>query len=167
MHRRFDITVRRTLGLALVLSLLGACAAKEDAVPADIGLDVQFPSTAAAVAVDGVKVYVYEGGQACNDLVRLRQTAQALPPTMFESPSLSPCDLQSGAASVELDLDKEYTMLAVGLAGGSDLLIGCAVQPAFGQTKALPISMTYIDATKRIAETTCTKLSDKCTGRCQ
>jgi len=148
---------------------VGACAVKEDAEPAEIALDVQFPSTAAAVAVDGVKVYVYDGTLACNELVRLRQTAQQLPPNRFESRSITPCDLQAGGpnASVELDLDKEYTMLAVGQASGRDLLVGCSSQSAFGKTKAQPIALTYIDATQRIPETTCTKLSDKCGGRCQ
>lgn len=150
----------------LALSSL-ACAAKEDAAPADIALDVEFPSTAAAVAVEGVKIYVYEGAPGCTELVRLRQTGQALPPSVFESSALSPCDLQAGGSSVELDLDKDYTALAVGQAGGRDLLIGCAFQGAFGATKALPISLTYIDATQRIAPTTCTKLSDKCGGLCE
>jgi hypothetical protein len=163
------MTARRTTFLPLAFFVVGACAAKEDAEPATIGLDVQFPSTAAAVAVEGVKVYVYDGKLQCNDLVRLRQTSQALPPNRFESRSLSPCELHAGVpnSSVELDLDKEYTMLAVGQAAGRDLLVGCALQSAFGATKAQPIALTYIDATQSIPETTCTKLSDKCGGRCQ
>lgn len=162
-------TMARTLAALAPLVLLAACAKEEDADPANIDVRVDFPSTAAAVAVDGVKVYVFEAAQTCTDLIRLRQTSQSLPGTVFESGSVSPCQMQSGdaAASFVVRRDTTYTMLAVGTAAGKDLLVGCTAQQGFGETLALPIAMTYIDATQRIPATTCTKLSDKCGGRCQ
>ena len=152
------------LPVALVVA---ACAKEEDASPANVDIQVDFPSTAAAVAVDGVKFYVFDGAQSCNDLVRLRQTAQSLPKPIYESASLTPCQLQEGRGSVTIDRNTAYAMFAVGTAAGKDVLVGCTVQSGFGETVAQPVPLTYIDATQRIPTTSCTKLSDKCGGRCQ
>jgi len=159
---------RTTSLFATAALLVTACAAEEEAAPPNIAVDVEFPSVAAAVAVDSVKLFVFEGAVACNDLVRRRQTDQALPATKVETPSLSPCDFQRGTNNAfELPLRGSYTMLAVGQSAGTDLLVGCAQQASFGATRAQPIALTYVDATKRIPETTCAKLSDKCNGACQ
>lgn len=153
-------------GLGLLVLALG-CAAKEDAAPADIAFDVEFPSVAAAVAVDSVKIYVFAGSLACSDLIRKRQTDQALPATLIERP-VTPCDLQAGRNNaLDLDLRGTFTILAVGQTAGADVLVGCSVQADFGTTRALPVSLTYIDASKRIPDTACSKLSDKCNGACQ
>lgn len=161
--------IARALSVLTAVALVTACAKDEDASPANVDISVDFPSTAAAVAVDGVKVYVFDSSQACTDVIRLRQTSQALPATVFESASVAPCQIQSGAAaaSFEIRRDTTYTMLAVGTAAGKDLLVGCTVQQGFGNTTAQPISLTYIDATQRIPTTSCAKLSDKCTGACK
>ncbi len=152
---------------AAVLSALAACAAKEEAAPAPIAVDVEFPSAAAAVAVDSVKLYVFDGAQDCAELIRRRQIQQELPPFLLETPAASPCDFQRGQNNTfELDLAQTYSVLAVGDRQGGDLLVGCAKQTSFGDTKALPISLTFLDATKRVPDTTCTKLSDKCAGTC-
>ena len=153
--------------LSALLLLTSACTVKKEADPADIDLDVEFPSVAAAVAVDSVKMYVFAGSLACTDLIRKRQTAQALPEATLERP-VSPCDLQAGRNNaLELDLRSTFTILAVGQTAGADLLVGCAVQTDFGTTRALPISLTFIDASKRIPDTACARLSDKCNGACQ
>lgn len=158
---------RTSLVLAAIAMGSVACAAKKDAEPAPIAFDVQFPSTSAAVAVDGVKVYVFPGSLSCNDLVRRRQTQQELPATVLVSDSVSPCDLRVGQNnSLELDLDQDYTMLAVGSAAGKDLLVGCTLQSKFGATRAQSISLTFIDANQKIPDTKCTKLSEKCGGKC-
>ncbi len=158
---------RFTLHLAALVGLLSACASKKDAEPADIAFDVEFPSVAAAVAVDNVKVYVFAGALGCNDLVRKRQTDQALPPTLVERP-VTPCEFQRGANNeFELQLKSTFTVLAVGQTAGADLLVGCAVQTDFGATRALPVSLTYVDANKKIPDTTCARLSDKCNGACK
>lgn len=157
----------RILAVLPAALLFLACAKEEDAAPANVAVQVDFPSTAAAVAVEGVKLYVFDASKSCIDLIKLRQTAQPLPGAVYESASVTPCQLQSGAASFEVAHDASYTMLAVGTAGGKDLLVGCSTQDAFGKTVAQPIAMTYIDATQRIGTTKCTKLSDKCGGTCQ
>lgn len=150
-----------------LLALTAACTAKESASPADVGFDVEFPSVAAAVALDNVKIYVFDGAMNCNDLVRKRQTDQALPATLIEKPVV-PCDIQRGVGiDFEIALRSTVTILAVGQAAGTDLLVGCVVEADFGSTKALPVSLTYVDATKKIPDTTCARLSDKCNGACK
>ena len=52
------MTSRRTTFLSLALLVVGACAVKEDAEPAEIALDVQFPSPAAGRGRAGGKVLV-------------------------------------------------------------------------------------------------------------
>lgn len=153
--------------LAALALFCAACAAKKPAEPADIAFDVEFPSVAAAIAVDDVKMYVFEGALACNDLVRKRQTQQALPPAIVER-AATPCDFQQGTNNeFELKLNGTFTVLAVGQTAGADVLVGCTVQTEFGATRAQPVSLTYVDASKRIPETTCPKLSDKCNGACK
>lgn len=159
--------IARLFALLPFALLAAACAKEEDASPANVDIQVDFPSTAAAVAVDGVKFYVFDAAQSCNELVRLRQTAQSLPASVFESASFSPCQIQEGAGSFTIDRSKPYTMFAVGTSAGKDVLVGCTSQAAFGDTLAQPVPLTYIDATQRIPTTSCTKLSDKCGGRCQ
>lgn len=161
--------IARNFAVLAAVTLVTACAKDEDASPANVDIAVDFPSTAAAVAVDGVKVYVFDSSQTCTNVIRLRQTAQALPATVFESNSVAPCQIQQGvpAASFEVKRNTTYTMLAVGTAAGKDLLVGCSVQQGFGNTTAQPIALTYIDATQKIGTTACAKLSDKCTGACK
>jgi hypothetical protein len=158
--------------LPLALSLLGilaiSCAKKENAEPPDVPFEVKFPSTAAALATDTVKVYVFDGALVCDDLIRLRQTAQPLPSTVAETPTLTPCQLHKGENnSFDLTLERDYTMLAVGQIGGQDVFIGCAVQTAYGTTLANPIQVSFIDDRVNIPAQTCTRLSDKCNGTCR
>lgn len=166
-HAWLPILLRSVGGFFGIAMLISACAVEKDTAPANVPIDIDFPSAAAAVAVDGVKLFVFEGARQCNELVRLRQTAQAFPTTTLETPAISPCALLHGTNNVvELPRDKDYTVVAIGDMQGKDLFVGCAVQIAFGATKALPIPLTYIDSANKIPDTTCTKLSDKCDGRC-
>ena len=167
MTRAAATLARAAAALAALVALSAACASKEPSEPADIAFDVEFPSVAAAVAVDNVRMYVFEGALSWNDLVRKRQTAQGLPTAVVER-AVSPCDFQRGTNNAfELKLDATFTVLAVGQAAGADLLVGCTVQTQFGATRAQPVSLTYVDASKRIPETTCPRLSDKCNGACK
>jgi len=153
------------LGTSLAVA---ACAKEEEASPPEITVQVDFQSTAAAVATDSVKIYVFEGLLGCNDLIRLRQTEQPLPPRLAETPSITPCQLQNNQLNkLELDLRKDYTMLAVGQIGGKDVLAGCTQQPAYGETLAIDITVALIDDRQKLNPSQCPKLSDKCSGACR
>lgn len=148
--------------------LLAACAKEEESTPPEIAIQIDFQSTAAAVATDSVKVFVFDGLLGCNDLIRLRQTEQPLPPRRTETQSITPCQLQNNELNtVELDLKKDYTMLAVGQIGGKDVLAGCTQQPAYGDTRAIDITVALIDDRQKLNPPQCAKLSDKCSGACR
>ncbi len=162
------ILSRATISCALIVAVSAACASKKTSSPEQIAFDVGFPSTSAAVLTDNVKVYVFAGTQSCNDLVRLRQTAQPFPPTVAETATLAPCQLlQNDGNGFDLDVKADYTMVAVGQIGGKDVFIGCAVQAAYGTTQALSIPLTFIDDRQKLGTTMCNKLSDKCRGACK
>lgn len=160
--------LRSSVALALGGLAVFGCAREETAEPASIPFAVSFPSSAAAIATDNVKIYVFDGAQRCNDLVRLRQTEQAFPARITETPSLTPCDLSvEGASTLELELRKDYTMLAVGQIAGADVFVGCTQQVQYGTTQALPIELSFIDDRQKLTAQTCVKLSDKCSGLCR
>lgn len=163
MNKRFWIS------LGSVSLLLVACAKEEAREGPDVPVQIDFQSTAAAIATENVKVYVFAGLLNCNDLIRLRQTEQALPARVAETPAVTPCQLQRNELnSLELDLRKDYTMLAVGQIGGKDVLAGCTQQAAYGTTVAIDITVALIDDRQKLAPTKCAKLSDKCNGlQCQ
>jgi len=154
---------------ALVL-FAPACAEKESAEPPEIAVQVDFQSTAVALYTENVKIYVFDGALACNDLIRLRQTEQPLPARVVETPSLTPCQLlRNEQNALTLDLKKSYTMLAVGQVGGQDFVAGCSQQPAYGDNKAVDIVVSLIDDRQSIKPggPACARLSDKCNGACR
>jgi hypothetical protein len=159
----------RQIAVAFVLPwTLAACAKEEESTSPEIGIQIDFQSTLAAVATDSVKVYVFSGLLVCNDLIRLRQTEQPLPPRVAETASLTPCQLQKNELNtVVLDLKRDYTMLAVGQIGGKDVLAGCTQQQAYGATQAVDITVALIDDRQALKGGQCAKLSDKCSGACR
>ena len=162
------MNVRNVLCFFATSALLAACAKEEEASPPEVAIQIDFQSTAAAVATESVKIFVFDGLLACNDLIRLRQTEQPLPARRTETPSITPCQLQNNELNaVELDLNKDYTMLAVGQIGGKDVLAGCTQQAAYGDTKAIDITGALIDDRQRLNPSQCAKLSDKCSGGCR
>jgi hypothetical protein len=154
---------RACFSLALVaLATTAACAIKEDSAPPNVAFEVQFPSAQAAALTENVKVFAFKGA-SCTDLIKLRQTKQALPASAAETALITPCQLFNGAGNTfDLPLNADYALLAVGLIKGDDVFVGCTSEKAFGTTKALPISLTFVSAEKAIGKTSCTKLSDLC-----
>lgn len=160
---------RACFSFALVaLATTAACAVKQESDPPAIAFEVQFPSAQAAALTENVKVWAFPGAN-CADLIKLRQTKQALPASSAETSLLTPCQLFNGAGNTfDLPLSQDYALLAVGQIKADDVFIGCTTQRQFGTTKALPISLTFVNAEKALGKTTCTKLSDWCapTPRC-
>lgn len=154
---------RACFSFALVaLATTAACAVKQESDPPAIAFDVRFPSAQAAALTENIRVRAFAGGN-CADLIRLQQTRQMLPNPAAETALLTPCQLLKGEGNTfDLPLNEDYALLAVGQIRADDVFIGCTQQRAFGSTKALPISLTFIDATKALGKTTCTKLSDWC-----
>ena len=156
----------RGLGLgrafaACALSLVVACGSTAGD-PVALRYSVEFPSRAAAVATDRVQIYAFEGRLDCSSLISSYgpPSSWATPP-VSETSAVSPCQL--GNATLALPFG-EYTLLAVGTAGTSELLIGCANQTFNGKVEVLPVRLTIFDFARPIPPTDCT-LADKCGGR--
>lgn len=148
-----------------VMALTGAgCAAKVDADPPNVSVDIAFPSASAAVAIDSVRVYVFDGDVDCLSLVQKRVAGQDLPPRLLEK-SASPCALTADT-EMSLDIGHSYTFLATGEASGNLLLVGCSLENSYGKSQTLPISLVLKDGATRVPETKCAKLSDHCNGSC-
>jgi hypothetical protein len=159
---------------SLVLSLLGACAAKEVGDPVPVNLGIGFPSTPAAVVTDSVRLYVFAGQLDCAELVTIKKTGRPLPPTVVERRA-TPCELQNGA-DVEFDRGKSYTVLVSAQVAEKDFLVGCSVQGSFGDVRPAPIDLDYADNTFTLstiekqtpgATTRCAKFTDKCNNTCR
>jgi hypothetical protein len=128
-----------------------------------------FPSTAAAVAADGVQVLVFDASDAgatfCTDLVVARRSSQALPKALVESKVVTPCDMVAGLGQVTIPFGLR-AVLAVAQKGGQDYLIGCALQQVGSGDAQVPVQLALASTTVTVPATTCASLSDHCGGRC-
>jgi len=155
---------------ALSSVLVAACASKQSADPSTGTYTVAFPSTAAAVATDTVKVIAFDVADAgsaliCADLVLARRSNQALPTPVAESKEISPCDLASGKGQLTLTYGPR-AVLAVAQKSGVDYLIGCAVENVGEGSEQVPVQLALASATVVVPPTTCTTLSDHCGNHC-
>lgn len=165
-------SVRALVGSALFGGFgLVACAASADG-PSKGTYTVQFPSTEAAVATDTVIVLVFDGPRGadqratlCQELVQQRRKKEPQKP-LFQSKAANICELLQGRQPIEVAYG-EKTLLAVGLRGSDDFLIGCVIQ-TIGQGDApLDIDLTLVDVTQPVPETDCKSVSAACTeGKC-
>ncbi len=151
-------------------ALAAACSAKEAAAPSVGTYTIAFPSTAAAIATDSVKVYVFDVGDAaigdtCPNLVLARRSNQALPTPLVEAAPVSPCDLAAGRGQVTVPYGVR-AVLAVGRKGAKDLLIGCAIQNIGEGSTQVPVQLALASTTVDVPSTACANLSDRCAGRC-
>jgi hypothetical protein len=162
-------------GTLTLLACVAGCAVKADADPVPVAISIEFPSTPTAVVTDSVRIFVYEGAKDCAELVAIRGSGRPLPAAKIEE-RRTPCELEGVAgAGIDLDRNKTYTLLVAAQVGEKDLLVGCSQQQAFGEVKALPVTLAYasneftlgtIEATTPGATTRCVKLSDKCNNSC-
>ena len=159
------------LGFAsLTFAAVVACSAKDAAAPSAGTYTISFPSTAAAIAADSVKVYVFDaadgGAQLCPSLVIARRSKQALPTALVEGASVSPCDLAAGKGQVTISYGTR-AVLAVAQKGANDFLIGCAIQNIGEGSTQVPVQLALAATTVDVPATTCGTLGDHCAGRCQ
>lgn len=165
-------TVTKTL-IAASLATFGAaaCAASADG-PSKGSYTVQFPSTEAAVATDSVVILVFDGPKTpetratlCQTLVQARRKKEPQKP-LLQSKAANICELLQGRQPIEVTYG-EKALLAVGLRGSDDFLIGCVIQ-TFGEGDApLDIDLTLVDVTQPVPETDCKSVSAACTeGKC-
>ena len=156
------------LSVAAAIALAG-CAEKSEADPTPVAFNVEFPSTSAAVAVEDVRIYVYEGAdlQTCNDTLTKLIGQQALPTPATLIGPMAPCDiLTKGGISADLHIGTSYTMVGVANRNGQPFLAGCIRQTNFGNAVGLDVPLGLIATDQRVEASKCAKLSQHCSGGC-
>ena len=185
VRTREPFTTRRLLGQGLGLGCLGcvtvapfvlasACGSGGDTASGTFTVD--FPSTAAAIAVvkstPGVQVFAFsttafgggEGGASasCEMLVEESRNNNLTVSPVASSSIVSPCDLMGGKGSLQIGYGS-YAFLAVAQSAPSqDFLIGCAEQTISSSNTVVSIAMTLAASTEPVPATTCTTLSQAC-----
>jgi hypothetical protein len=157
---------------ALVASSALGCGG-EDAQEANGQYVLAFPSVAAAVAVDGLQIFVFDSQQAgvdCQSLIAVRRSGQPLPAAslVFQSPIFSTCDTQRGAPATRFSLGfGPRTVLAVGYSKGNDLLIACNSGTVQDGTEPIYLPFGTESVSAQVPGTTCAQLSAYCEKKCQ
>ncbi len=161
----------RTLLLLLLSMFSSACSPGKDPSPPSAGTyAIVFPSTAAAVSADSVKVFVFDAADSgvdrlCPNLVIARRSNQALPSPLAESRTTPPCDLVLGKGQITVSYGVR-AILAVAQKEGADYLIGCAVQNVAEGSAQVPVQLALASSTVSVPPTTCATLTDHCSNRC-
>ena len=164
------IKIAVVLALTGVVALAAAgCADKTEADPTPVAFNVGFPSTSAAIAVEDVRIYVYEGADpgTCNDTLTKLLGQQPLPTPATLIGPMAPCDLLAkGGATADLHIGASYTMVGVANRNGQPFLAGCIRQTNFGNEVGLDVPLGLIATDQRVEASKCAKLSLHCSGGC-
>ncbi len=164
------MSARRLFTLA-VLAISAGCSAKDAAI-APTSVVLTFPSTEAAVASDSVQIQVFDEtaadpanlSGACEDLVAQVGSSQALPAALVDV-STSACALQSGDDPITVGVGVR-AFLVTTTSNGTGLLIGCTVESVEGGSLLVPIDLVPLSDAVVVPTTTCTALSQHCSGGC-
>jgi hypothetical protein len=154
-----------------MLAFSAGCSSK-DAALAPTSVTLTFPSTEAAVASDSVQIQVFDEtaadpsnlSAACEDLVAQARSSQALPAPLVDV-STSACALQSGDDPVTVGVGVR-AFLVTATSNGTALLIGCTVESVEGGSLLVPIDLVPLSDAVVVPPTTCTALSQHCSGGC-
>lgn len=151
--------------LVVGLSLGGAGCAKDDA-RASFTFQVNFPSTSLAIATEKVQFIVYDAPEPapCQTIYLKRITNQTdLPPVILTTPEVPMCDLALGRSPpIELPLGK-HSILAIGLRGDQDLLVGCSDVALSSEGGEIVVSLGLPSTTPLPTLSACASLKDFCT----
>ena len=147
-----------------------ACSSGGEAGPAPGAYTVNFPSVQAAVAVDTLQVMAFdaETDDVCQSLVERRRSGQELPACLAETKALPTCSFLGEEPNAETQLTVGFgrrALLAIAKRGTDDFLLGCTLQDVAKETTATPIDVAILPGT-RVPATTCTSLSQRCSGAC-
>jgi hypothetical protein len=136
---------------------------------------LSFQSTGEAVAVESVRVLVFDASSAdagalCTDLLSRRASQQELPAAVVELPAKSLCDLRGGS-SAKGDFVVPFgtvAVLAIAQRGQTDFARGCAIQRlTSGETNVtVELSLAIDRPGLSVPLTTCTSLGQHCAGGC-
>jgi hypothetical protein len=131
-----------------------------------------FPSLEAAVASGTVQIQVFDEttrtdpdtSDACEDLVAEVRSSQSLPNPLVEV-TTSACSLAAGNDPFTVGVGVR-AFLVTATSNGTEILIGCTVESVEGGQLLVPVDLVPLSDGVVIAPTTCTALTDHCTGGC-
>jgi len=163
----------RAFAVAACSSLVAitmACSSTEPpSAPIAGSYTIEFPSLAAAVAVDTVQVFVFaetaDASSACNALLETRRSGGALPATILPSDPVALCALDEGGGALSLEFGT-YAVLIAAESSGTDVLLGCALQTLSAGAPDVDVHVTPASASVTVPATTCTSLLDHCNRKC-
>lgn len=148
--------------------LAAACSAGEGA-PSSGSYNIQFPSTAAAIATDGVQVLVYDvdarsRAKACDDLLAARKRRDSTRPVVVNA-SANTCELFYGKRPIEVPYG-DKALLAIASRKGEDFLLGCVVGTFAEGSAPVSIRLDLVDASQPVPDSQCATVADFCQRRC-
>ncbi len=157
--------------LAACLVGLVCLAACGEGAPSKGSYSLVFPSVAAAVAADSVRVLVFDApadkhATLCADLLQLQKT-RGLPKALVEGAPTRVCDAQSGTGAELAVGYGDRAFLAVASRQGADFLVGCAIENVGAGDAPAKVFLAPASTKVIVPPTTCTTLSDACSGRCK
>jgi hypothetical protein len=152
---------------ALALAACSSGTESHPSGPASLEYDIEFPSTAAAVAVETIQAFVYstnEPNTDCPSLLVARAAKTELPTPLAQTDPVQLCDVLGGkAGDITGVAFGEVTFLVVAQADGNDYFTGCSlvtITPTSG-----PVNV-QVSTTQAIPATTCQSVSEFCRGDC-
>jgi hypothetical protein len=155
------------IGPFSVFALLALAAGCGTPKPAGGTYTVAFPSELTAITTDSVQVFVFPYGGTpgtCTLLVEESASGAPLPTPIAQTQQLSPCDLVGGGNELPVGFG-QYAFLAIATRQGSgDYLIGCAAQIISSTNTSVTIPLQLTDFTNALPTSSCTMLSQRCSG---
>lgn len=159
--------------------VLSACAIRsESAEPADVQLELVFPSPDAAVRVDVIQVLVYDNPNQdpdlCARLMFARQNGLDAPQAPVAStPIASVCSFlrQTATSRVQAPFGPAAILVAASRAVAEqtyqDFLLGCSQQVVGDGDAAVAVQLARTgDVTSQLPKTECTSLAQFCSASC-
>lgn len=162
-------------GIALSALLLGACSAGTNNIPSPPSAgtyEIEFPSTAAAVAAETVQAFVFANPSGanktdCTSLIVARQSGSDLPAAEAQTGQVRLCDVLTAPRTNALIPDVPYgnvSLLVVTQRNGSDYFTGCALSTLGPNSPPVTVQLQQATATAHIPSTNCANVGDYCTS---
>ena len=136
---------------------------------------LSFQSTQEAVAVDTVRVLVFDASgpgaaSLCTDLLSRHASKAELPAPLVELPAMSLCDLRGGSSATG-SFDVPFgtvAVFAIAQRGQADLARGCAIQRLTSDASnvAVELSLAIDQPGLSVPPTQCTSLAQHCANAC-
>lgn len=160
--------MRSLIALGAVTSVAAACSAgttDHSSAPTSVEYDVEFPSTAAAVAADTIQTFVYSSSTPktdCPSLLVARQSGSGLPTAVAQAAPVALCDMAAGGKGQISGVGYgNVSFLVVAQRGGADYMTGCTLTTLSASVTSVSVQLGLVND-QPIPLTSCQTVSDFC-----